>query len=144
MSRIDSLSPRSGLIVRSEKGVDPSVRQSCLNFAAWLRVNMKFPIRVVIYLKKDYQIKNRFSKELVSATFFAPYDKKEEPYIRIATGDYEDLVEDRGEVDALWAILGSVAHEIIHYQQWLDDRALDETEAENMGETLLDDFSDSL
>jgi hypothetical protein len=68
-----------------------------------------------VYLKKDYQIKNKYSKELVSATFFAPYDKAIEPYIRIATGDYEELVSERGEIDALWALLGSMAHEIVHY-----------------------------
>ena len=68
-----------------------------------------------MYLKKDYQIKNKYSKELVSATFFAPYDKAIEPYIRIATGDYEELVSERGEIDALWALLGSMAHEIVHY-----------------------------
>ncbi|MFS0605303.1 hypothetical protein [Peribacillus frigoritolerans] len=49
--------------------------------------------------------------------FFAPYDKTVEPYIRIATGDYEESVSERGKNDALWAILSSMAHEIIHYQQ---------------------------
>ncbi|MQR86492.1 hypothetical protein GFV16_11265 [Bacillus megaterium] len=130
--------------VRCERGIDPGVRQSCLNFAVWLRSKMEFPIRVVVYLKKDYQIKNRYSKELVSATFFAPYDKTIELYIRIATGDYEELVSQRGEIDALWAILGSIAHEIVHYQQWIEDKEFDETEAENKSEELLDAFADSL
>lgn len=105
---------------------------------------MEFPIKVVVYLKKNYQIKNRFTKELVSATFFAPFDKNVELYIRIATGDYEELVLERGEIDALWAILGSMAHEIIHYQQWVGDKDLDEDEAENRSEELLDGFAESL
>ncbi|WHY77265.1 hypothetical protein QNH20_24860 [Neobacillus sp. WH10] len=71
---------------------------------------------------------------MVSATFFAPFDKNVEPYIRIATGDYEELVLERGEIDALWAILGSMEQEIIHYQQWFGDKDLDEDEAENRSE----------
>lgn len=136
--------PRSGLRVRCQKGVEPAVRQSCLNFPVWLRSTIEFPVRVVVYLKKDYQIKNKYSKELVSATFFAPYDKAIEPYMRIATGDYEELVSKRGEIDALWAILRSMAHEIVHYQQWIEEKEFDETEAETKGEELLDAFADSL
>lgn len=120
--------------------MNSEVRQACINFAGWLRSNFEFPIRVVVYLKKAYQIKNRYTNEMVSATFFAPFDKNVEPYIRIATGDYEELVSKRGEIDARWAILGSMAHEIIHYQQWIDDKELDENEAENRSEELLDKY----
>ncbi|MGE7596460.1 hypothetical protein ACQKM1_26310 [Peribacillus frigoritolerans] len=74
---------------------------------------MEFPIRVVVYLKTDYQLKTRDTRELASATFIAPYDKTVEPYIIIATGDYEELVSERGKNDALWTILSSMAHEII-------------------------------
>ncbi|MEB2493828.1 hypothetical protein SOP93_22100 [Peribacillus frigoritolerans] len=107
---------RSGLRVKCEKDVNPSVRWTCLSFAVWLRTYMEFLIRVVVYLKTAYQLKTRDTRELESATFFAPYDKNIEPYIRIAT--------------ALWAILSSMAHEIIHYQQWLEDKEMDEKEAE--------------
>jgi hypothetical protein len=121
--------PRSGLRIRSEKGVSPSVREACFNFAIWLRLNMEFPIRVVVYLKKDYQIKTINTKEMVSASFYAPYDRIE-PFIRIATGDYEELVAERGEENAILAILNSMAHEIIHYQQLIENREFHEEEAE--------------
>ncbi|PJN91482.1 hypothetical protein [Bacillus sp. mrc49] len=122
--------PRSGLRIRCKKGVHPEVRTVCLNFGRWLRKNMDFPIRVVVYLKSDYQIENRKTKEYVAATFFAPYDKDVEPYIRIATGDYDERIQDRGKVDALYAMLDTFAHEIIHYQQWINDEKTDEDEAE--------------
>ncbi|MFS0892129.1 hypothetical protein AB3M94_25520 [Peribacillus frigoritolerans] len=38
------------------------------------------------------------------------------------------------------AILSSMAHEIIHYQQWLEDKEMDEKEAENGSEELLDSY----
>ncbi|MEH7334809.1 hypothetical protein V7161_19390, partial [Neobacillus drentensis] len=88
--------------------------------------------------KKDYQIKNRFSKELVSATFFAPFDKCVEPYIRVATSDYLELLEKNGKDNALAAILGSVAHELGHYYQLVDNLELDEEGAENNKDYLID------
>ncbi|WP_312473351.1 DUF2750 domain-containing protein [Neobacillus sp.] len=132
--------PRSGLRKRSEKGVNENVRQACLDFAVWLRLNMDFPIRVVVYLKKDYQIKTIDTKELVSATFFAPFEKSVEPYIRVATGDFEELVSETGDENAIFAILNSMAHEITHYQQWIEDREFEEDEAENNSTKIVEDY----
>ncbi|SFS76954.1 hypothetical protein SAMN05428962_2752 [Paenibacillus sp. BC26] len=132
--------PRSGIRIRTESGVHPEVKRACLEFAKWLRREYNFPIRVVVYLKRDYQIKNRYTKELVSATFFAPYDKNEEPYIRVATGDYLELVNDRGQDNALVAILGSVAHELGHYYQWLDDKELDEEIADEYRDEIIEEY----
>lgn len=134
---------RTGLRVRSEKGVNSEVRRACLEFAKWLRKEFEFPIRVVIYLKKDYQIKNRFTKELVSATFFAPYDKEEEPYIRIATGDYMELLDELGKDEALASVLNSMAHELGHYYQWIDDEEFDEESAEDTADYMIGLYSDT-
>ncbi|MGU3396812.1 hypothetical protein [Priestia aryabhattai] len=136
--------PRTGLRLRSEPSVDPEVRKACISFCKWLRTQMEFPIRVVLYLKKDVQIKNRTTKELVTATFFAPYEKDVEPYIRIATGDYKDLIRERGKIDALYAMLDSIAHELCHYQQWLEDKELEEGEAEEKGSQLVDEYAENI
>ncbi|MCY9140812.1 hypothetical protein [Peribacillus frigoritolerans] len=136
--------PRTGLRLRCEAGVHPEVRRVCIQFCKWLRTQMEFPIRVVIYLKKDYQIKNRTIKQMVTATFFAPYDKNVEPFIRIATGDYSELIEERGTKDALYAMLDSISHEIIHYQQWLENRELNEAEAEEKGYKLVDSYAETI
>jgi hypothetical protein len=45
--------PRKGLRIRTEAGVHPEVKRACLEFAKWLRTEYNFPIRVVVYLKKD-------------------------------------------------------------------------------------------
>ncbi|WP_173915933.1 hypothetical protein [Halobacillus sp. Marseille-Q1614] len=135
---------RIGLRIRSDKEVNSAVRESCINFAKWLRTTQEFPIRVVVYLKKDSILKTIEIEEFASATFFAPSNKTHEPYIRIATGDYEQLVSDRGEIDALWAILKSMAHELVHYHQWINDKYFDEDEAERLSEYLLDEFAETL
>jgi hypothetical protein len=54
-----------------------------------------------------------------SASFFAPFDRNAEPLIRIATGAYGRLKKTRGRDNALAAFLHSLAHELVHYQQWV-------------------------
>jgi len=41
---------------------------------------------------------------------------------------------------AVFAILNSMAHEIIHYQQWIEDRDFDEDEAENKSTILVEKY----
>ncbi len=131
---------RNGLRLRSLKGVDPEVRRACLDFCKWLRKNIYFPVRIVIYLKKDYRLRN-LAGEFVSATFFAPYDKNVEPYIKIATGDFCELEKEWGRDRALAAYLNSIAHEIIHYIQWLNDLPFDERKANYKSKKLVDKYA---
>ncbi|MDG0795068.1 hypothetical protein OMP38_32755 [Cohnella ginsengisoli] len=119
---------RTGLRIRSLSGVHPEVRRACLEFAKWLRHSMEFPIRVIVYLKKDYRIRTR-ARQQVTASFFAPYDKNDEPYIRVATGDYEESLIEVGKDNALAGYLHSIAHELVHYQQWLADAPFSERQA---------------
>jgi hypothetical protein len=60
--------------------------------------------------------------------------------IRVASGDYQELTSERGEENAIAAILISVARQIIHYQQWIEDREFNEQEAEEEAEKLVDDY----
>ncbi|MEK0315072.1 hypothetical protein [Cohnella sp. 56] len=122
------ISGRTGLRIRSLPGVHPEVRRACLAFAGWLRTSIDFPIRVVVYLKKDRFIRTR-ARQQVSASFFAPFNKSEEPYIRIATGDYEASLLEVGKDNALAGYLQSIAHELVHYQQWLADAPFSERQA---------------
>ena len=136
---------RIGLRTRFEKGVDPEVRGACLRFCAWLRTEYFFPIRIPIYFKKSEYIKAK-DGDLVSATFWGPLDKQVEPYARIATGDYQKMKEKRGRDNALASILMSVAHELTHYFQWINDIELteigSERQATNYARIILDEYAD--
>ena len=112
---------RSGIRIRFEKGVSEEVKQACIRFIRWLRVEYCFPVRVHLYFKKSRQIKS-IDGELASAAFWGPYDKTKEPHIRIAVGDYEELRNERGRDHALAAVLHSIVHELSHYFQWLKNR----------------------
>ncbi len=113
---------RSGLRIIGHRG-HPEVKDALIRFAQWLRNSCEFPIRVPVYLRPERELTN-IHGEKCSASFFAPWDQTVEPYIRIATGDYEDEKRMRGRNNALAGYLGSLAHEIIHYQQWLKDNKL--------------------
>jgi hypothetical protein len=118
---MSEIAVRSGLRLRFEQGINSEVRRALLEFSRWLRSQVDFPIRVVAYIKCARRLKS-MDGEICSATFFQPYDKDVEPYIRVSTGDYLELLDRRGKDNALAAILHSLAHEVAHYEQWVNDR----------------------
>ena len=96
----------------------PVVRRALIKFAAWLRVHFEFPIRLPVYLLVGPYVLTQ-SGARCSASFFAPWRRSSEPYIRIVTGDYSVLRDERGRDNALASFIISFAHEIVHYQQWI-------------------------
>jgi len=142
----DAQQYRTGLRLKSDKNVDPEVRRACKEFCKWLRTEYFFPVRIPIYLKGKKQIK-AMDGEFVSATFFGPYDLKSEPYIRVSTGDYEELLDQRGRDNALVAILHSIAHELTHYFQWINGIELtpvgEERQATMYARYILDEYAET-
>lgn len=108
---------RAGLRIRGACG-HPVVCRSIFRFATWLRTKYDFPIRVPVYLSFHERLVTMHGS-IVTASFFAPWEPDVEPYIRIATGDYARERAKRGRDKALAGYLGSLAHEVVHYQQWL-------------------------
>jgi hypothetical protein len=90
-----------------------------VRYARWLRRNYDFPVRVPVYLRPSDHLVTREGHR-ASASFFAPFDLRVEPYIRIATGDYPALRRQNGRDDALAQFICSLNHELIHYWQWLE------------------------
>ncbi|WP_234288932.1 hypothetical protein [Listeria ivanovii] len=120
---------RTGTRLKIERTVHPDLKRAFIEYAKWIRMEYDFPIRVPVYVKARETITTS-NKEEVSASFFAPFCKEDEPYIRIATGDYEKLVAEVGREDAIFATLNSLSHELQHYYQWIDEEELDEDVAE--------------
>lgn len=108
---------RSGLRIRGSRG-HPEVCAALVRFAKWLRANYEFPMRVPVYLSPCETVTSIHGEE-GTASFFTPFDHNVEPYIRIATGDYGACKEKEGRDNALAGFLASLAHEVIHYQQWV-------------------------
>lgn len=110
---LEEKSHRTGLRLKFDTDVDPEVRRAIKEFCKWLRQEYFFPIRVPIYVKTSYKIKT-MDGELVYGTFFGPY-------IRISAGDYYDTVQKNGKDNALGYYLVTIAHELTHYFQWIND-----------------------
>jgi hypothetical protein len=90
-----------------------------IKYARWLRSEYEFPMRVPVYLSPRIILRTIHSEE-ATASFFAPFHRKVEPYIRIATGDYVQLKKEKGRDNALASYIVSLSHEVIHYQQWIE------------------------
>ena len=111
---------RSGIRVDYEKNVSDEVKCICKEFFYWIRSNYCFPKRVRIYVKGSRCVKAR-DGDSVYDIFFWTYNRDDEPYIKIATGDYFELVQKYGPEEAEVMILISIARNLTHYFQWLND-----------------------
>ena len=141
-----SYSHRTGLRLRFENGIDSEIKRSCTEFCKWLRKQYYFPIRVPIYFKKSEFIISK-SGEKFSAIFFEPFDRHNESYIRIATGDFNGIKQRTCNDDALAAILCSISHELTHYFQWINDIKLteigSERQATSYANMIVDEYSET-
>lgn len=114
---------RSGLRLRFENGVDTELHEAFLRFAAWLRTVYEFPIRVPVYIKNsDFIV--AVDKDLVAGTFFGPYDKTQEPYIKIAAGAFAKERKRLKHRELVYNYFAVLAHELTHYFQWIGDQTL--------------------
>ncbi len=115
----DTPDRRTGIRIRVEPSVDDEVRSACKNFVRWLRSEYDFPLRIPIYVKSAPNLITLDGDQAVG-TFFEPFNHSVEPYIRIATGDYQTLKRSIGRDHALASILLTMAHELTHYYQWIN------------------------
>lgn len=143
---IDLQSP-GGLRMHFQPGVDAEVRVFLLDFARWLRREFLFPLRLNVYVKKARRIK-AMDADLVVGTTWRPASYDQAPYIRLATGDYEELVAERGKENAKWALLHTFAHELTHYYQHINDLRLtprgEERQATIYAGYILSDYAETL
>lgn len=104
---------RGGIRLRFDPGVDPEVRRALMQFVRWLQTQYAFPVRVPVYVRAAERLLCR-DGDLACGTFLGPSDPEQEPYIRLAVGDYLQLLAAWGQDSALASILRSLAHELTH------------------------------
>lgn len=135
---------RQGIYVRYEKEVDPEVRQACIEFCRWMRREYFFPQRITMYVKASRRIR-AMDGEMVCGTIWLPDNKLEEPYIKASTGDYYELLEESGRDGALAAILRTIARELTHYFQWINNLCLtsigEERQAKAYAGFIVDEYA---
>lgn len=135
---------RIGIRFRYDKNVDPEVKRAISQFAIWLRSKYHFPFRVQVYVKSGETIRT-YDGDNVVGSFFEPTLFSDESYVRIATGDYNELVCSIGKDNALASILATLAHELTHYFQWINNVQLTdigkERQAMRYAEYIVDEYS---
>lgn len=111
---------RTGLYLRIDKDIDEEVKNACKSYCKWLREKYCFPVRVTVYIKNTYRIKAEYG-ELVCATYLKPDAISAKARVRIAVGDYNDIVENEGKLNALDGVLFSISYGLTRYYQWIND-----------------------
>lgn len=109
---------RSGILLRGSR-VDKETRQPFAEFLKWLRTQYEFPVRVPVYLFPSSYLITQDGHE-VNGSFVAPFTPSEEPLIRIAAGDLASQIREHGRIEAVGTHLCTLAHECVHYWQWVD------------------------
>ena len=146
-SIICSSDRRTGLRLRFDKNVNPEVKDSFIKLGNWIRERFFFPIRIPVYVKCSEQRRAR-DGELCVGVFFRPDNYSTEPFIRIATGDFERLISERGVLQAKIAILLPLFHELTHYYQWINSVTLttigEERQATSYSHSLMEEYLDDL
>ncbi len=146
IKRYDTSRIRHGMRLRCDKNINPEVKRACKEFCKWLRTEYEFPVRIPIYLKNSSMIR-AMDGEMVSATFFGPFDKYQEPYIRVAVGDYEELLEKKKKDNILASYICSIAHELTHYYQWINGVELtsigEERQANRYANLILNEYAET-
>jgi hypothetical protein len=133
---------RRGLRIRYgiiNKDVADSVRR----FVKWLRNNYKFPIRIPIYLSTKPMVK-AIDGDLCYSTFFEPFKKDVEPYIRVATGEYTQDKKELGKDNALAAPLSSIAFQLQYYFSWCQNEPISEKQARRRGRAVMRKYSSTV
>lgn len=103
------------------KGVHPQLRKEIMLFLRWIRRVYVFPRKVDIQISDEMFVLTFLTDEQVSASIFIPDNERFNVLIRVSTGDYLSTVQNDGYRVAVCSILGSIAHELTHYYQWVKD-----------------------
>ena len=129
----DESNRRDGIRFRYDASIPGELKTEFLRFAKWLRREYYFPLRINVYVYNTPFIKAK-DGDLVVGLFFEPDSYLDEPYIKLAVGDYEALCDERGRDKGVLAILGTFVHELTHYFQWINGLTLTEKGRERQAE----------
>lgn len=127
-----------------DKNTDPEVVAACRDFIAWVKGEYFFPHRLRIYLKNQRTIPTMDGDHAVGI-FFEPDNDSQIPTIKVAVGDYAELLESIGRDNALCTLLTVIAHEMTHYFQWINGLMLTdrgrERQANQYAHFILSEYS---
>lgn len=137
---------RAGLRIRIHSNVHPFVRCQLLIFCRWLRAYYEFPIRVNITIPNTKKIV-AYDGELCYGRCFIPDDPNDSIYIDVAGAYNGDVNDFRALQNYTWKTMFTLAHELGHYYQYLNQVSLTprgiEWQATYYAHNILDEYYDA-
>ncbi len=130
---------KTGLRIHGRNG-HPEVRDALVRFACWIRREREFPVQVNVYLSPLERVIAR-DGDKCTGLIWIPDDPSRYPYIRIATGDYDERKREDGRDDALASDICTLCHELIHYWQWLEHNDMWEKGVARQASRLVDRYA---
>lgn len=129
-----------------EKGIHKDVMLACKNLSKWLNDEFVFSKELCVKICNSYYVEATDGDKVISVFSQSFDNNKEKAIIKVAAGDYDELLKNNTTTDALAMILLSICHNIIHYFQWLDGkpklRIFREIQAKKDGRLLLEEYSE--
>ena len=99
-----------------EKGLDPVLKKKFMLFAAWLRKNYRFPVKLHIYILNTEKVRLRSGKTAYGS--FRWFQKRT-PSIQIPAAVESQLLTVCSLNEIHEMIMSSLVHELSHYYQWV-------------------------
>ncbi len=130
---------RKGLRIVGHRG-NNEVRLAFIQFANWARLHYSFPVLLRVYLSNNRRLRT-IENEIVTASFYYPFNKIEYPFVRVATGDYLELKAKLKRDNALASMLCSLSHELVHYWQWLEAGTTTEAGTAKKARKIVSEYS---
>ena len=87
-------------------------------FIRWLRKSYCFPQKLKIFFCRESSILSYVSTEECYSSIFFPKSRFQHPVIRIAIGDFDEYVLERGTINAICDCFFSIARMIDFYYQY--------------------------
>ena len=128
-----------------EKGLDPRLRRKYMLFAAWLRKNYCFPVRLHVYILNTEKVCLQNGTMAYGSFRWFP---KRSPRIKVPSKVEEELLADYSLNEVHYMIMSSLIHELTHYFQWTSgleqSNAASERQAHYYRYRMLDKFCEEL
>lgn len=119
-----------------QPSVKPLLAQKILAFLEWFEQEYEMPEKLNMTITGARHIIN-IEGQKVLGTCYCPNDRSKSMSIKIATGDFFEMLKKEGKENAIYRIFHSILHELQHYYQFANDWALDEDEADEVATELL-------
>lgn len=117
----------SGIVFIYDKKANKEVKRACVNLEKWLSKNIYFPVKLYVYIRNSIRVKTTKGESVVGR-LSVPKNREHiengDVFDEIAIGDYKKLLNTKNKSVALADILDPIAHEIIHYFQWINNEII--------------------